>query len=151
VPGRRHLSSTAWARFAARREGRTSSRFAAGITDTSFTLIRGASGTAEQDALVRDFGAGHSLTLADGLRVAGTQFRFDDGRAWTQAELLDRHWSAPLTLSATAADRVLSGGAGADVLAAAADHHNSSATAATMRSTAVPQRIVSTVVPAPTR
>ena len=103
------------------REGANVVRFAAGITDTSFTLIRGASGTADQDALVLDFGAGHSLTLADGLRVAGTQFRFDDGRAWTQAELLDRHWSAPLTLSATAADRVLSGGAGADVLGAAAD------------------------------
>ena len=72
------------------REGANVVRFAAGITDTSFTLTRGAPETADQDALVLDFGAGHSLTLADGLRAAGTQFRFDDGRAWTQAELLDR-------------------------------------------------------------
>ena len=44
------------------REGANVVRFAAGITDTSFTLARGAPGTADQDALVLDFGAGNSLT-----------------------------------------------------------------------------------------
>ncbi len=98
--------------------GSATVRFAAGITEASFTLDRGAAGTPDEFSLGLDFGGGNRVTIEDGLRAGVGRFEFADGRSLTRAELLNARWSSPLTFMSDAEHRYVAGGSGNDTLRA---------------------------------
>jgi len=98
--------------------GLSTVRFGAGISTTSFTLSRGATGTADENALIVDFGGGNCTTVEDGLRGGPARYEFSDGTTLTRAEFLDRRLSTALILSGDATHRLIAGGSGADTLSA---------------------------------
>jgi Ca2+-binding RTX toxin-like protein len=93
-------------------------RFGAGITVGALTLYRGAAGSADENALIVDFGGGNRTVIEDGLRSGPSRYAFDDGTLLSRAQLLDARWSSPLTVAGDAAHRQLAGGSAADALSA---------------------------------
>ncbi|CAG1009602.1 Bifunctional hemolysin/adenylate cyclase [Burkholderiales bacterium] len=99
-------------------EGVSTVRFSAGIAAASLTLARGAAGSADEHALIVDFGGDNRVTIENGLRGGPSRYVFDDGTVLARAQLLDLRWSSALTLSADTAHRQVAGGGGADTLSA---------------------------------
>jgi hypothetical protein len=93
-------------------------RFAAGITLSSLSLTRGASGAPDEFSLIVDMGAGNRTVIEDGLRGGPASYVFADGTTFTRAELLDRRFASPVTLAGDATHRLLAGGAANDSLSA---------------------------------
>ncbi|MEO8486359.1 MAG: calcium-binding protein [Betaproteobacteria bacterium] len=98
--------------------GVSTMRFAAGITAGHITLSRGPAGSADENALILDFGGDNRTVIEDGLRGGPARYEFADGSTFDRAGLLDARWSTGLTLAADAAHRVIAGGAAADTLSA---------------------------------
>ncbi|MFO1283029.1 MAG: calcium-binding protein [Burkholderiales bacterium] len=98
-------------------------RFGAGITPTSFTLTRGAPGSADENALIVDFGGGNRTVIEDGLRGGPSRYDFADGSSLTRAQFLDRRYAAALTLSADVTHRQVAGGSASDTLSAGTATH----------------------------
>lgn len=98
-------------------------RFAAGITSTSIALSRGATGSADEHALIVDFGGGHHTVIEEGLLRGPSRFTFEDGTTVSRADLLGSQYAAPLALSADANLRTVAGGAGADALGSGSAPH----------------------------
>jgi Ca2+-binding RTX toxin-like protein len=93
-------------------------RFASGVTLASISLARGATGTADEFALIVDFGAGNRTIVEDGLRGGPARYVFDDGTSLSRAELLDRRLASAVTLAGDASHRLIAGGAANDILSA---------------------------------
>lgn len=100
--------------------GTSTLRFAAGLSEASFTMARGAIGSADEFSYILTFGSGRKLVVEDAVRTGGTRIEFADGRVLSMAELLSGRYPSPVNLTADAQHRRLAGGGGNDALTGAA-------------------------------
>lgn len=99
--------------------GTSTLHFAAGLSESSFTMARGAIGSADEFSYILTFGGGRQLVVEDAVRTGGTRIEFADGRVLSMADLLSTRFPSAVSLTADALHRRLAGGGGNDTLTGA--------------------------------